>query len=112
MDLKDAVHLLKTEGNQPLTEAGAKAARMLLEYLDVAFLLIDPNRCWALPRDYYIDITGAGYEQLCFPVAVNSEEHAWQLLARDVADGFLEEVCEFLGPDAGGKMWLELGLSP
>jgi hypothetical protein len=65
-----------------------------------------------LPRGYYYDVAGRGYEQLCLPLEadVQSPEEAAAVFARDVADGLLEEFCAALDPGRSARLCTELGL--
>lgn len=105
--LMQSTRLLKSDGNAPLTPESIEAANALMLFLDEVLV---PLHLWIqhsksglcglrLPRNYYIEMCGSdGAERLCVPEQVESEEDQFKLFTRDVATGFLEELCGVLEP--------------
>ena len=107
MGLPDDVKLLKgTQEFAPAAETLAAELRVM-HFLDSVLF---GGRVWQFPRGYYYDVTSAGFEQLCVPIRVKSDEEAARLLANDVATGWLEELCEVLDAHRSARVRSELGL--
>ncbi len=106
MTLAADVQRLKGGGDRPLDAATIQAAENVLTFLDVIV-----NGRDSLPRGYYHDVSGRGYEQVCLPVDVECSDDMTRVFAGDVASGFLEELAGVLDPQRAALLCLELGVA-
>jgi hypothetical protein len=109
MSLRDYVQLLKSNRTWPLTAELVRAAEKVMSFLDGVPGIADIPFS-KFPRGYYYDIGGSGTEQLCLPRFVDSVEEGAAIFARDVADGFLEELCNVLDEESSRTTRTALGL--